>query len=86
MLNGIKSGKSFAEALAETIPKLFTSVYTNMVRAGRKVEYYHRYLKAGNISRTLTKSRGEIIDVLLFISRHRLKWFSVSAGRTKHNP
>lgn len=35
LLNGIKSGKSFAEALGNHV-KLFSNVYINMIRAGEE--------------------------------------------------
>lgn len=66
VLNGIKSGKSFAEALANHI-KLFSSVYINMVRAGEEGGVLPQVLKRlGAYQEKLQKVRGEIISAMIY--------------------
>ena len=66
LLNRIKSGKSFAEALANHT-KLFTSVYINMVRAGEEGGVLPQVLKRlGSFQERLQKVRGEIISAMIY--------------------
>lgn len=66
LLNRIKSGKSFAEALANH-SKLFTSVYINMVRAGEEGGVLQQVLKRlGALQERLQKVRGEIISAMIY--------------------
>lgn len=66
LLNRIKSGKSFAEALANH-SKLFTSVYINMVRAGEEGGVLQQVLKRlGSFQERLQKVRGEIISAMIY--------------------
>ncbi|MEK7700241.1 MAG: type II secretion system F family protein, partial [Planctomycetota bacterium] len=66
LLNSIKSGKSFAEALSNHI-KLFSSVYVNMVRAGEEGGVLSQVLKRlGMFQERLQKVRGEIISAMIY--------------------
>lgn len=66
LLNKIKSGKSFAEALTSHT-KLFTSVYINMVRAGEEGGVLSQVLKRlGSFQERLQKVRGEIISAMIY--------------------
>src|SRR3972149_10432008 len=66
LLNRIKSGKSFAEALANHT-KLFTGVYINMVRAGEEGGVLPQVLKRlGSFQERLQKVRGEIISAMIY--------------------
>ncbi len=66
LLNGIKSGKSFAEALANHT-KLFSSVYVNMIRAGEEGGVLAQVLKRlGAFQERLQKVRGEIISAMIY--------------------
>src|SRR3972149_4588610 len=66
LLNRIKSGKSFAEALTNHT-KLFTSVYINMVRAGEEGGVLSQVLKRlGAFQERLQKVRGEIISAMIY--------------------
>lgn len=66
LLNSLKSGKSFAEALSNHI-KLFSSVYVNMVRAGEEGGVLAQVLKRlGMFQERLQKVRGEIISAMIY--------------------
>ncbi|MFO0794397.1 MAG: type II secretion system F family protein [Candidatus Brocadiaceae bacterium] len=66
LLNGIKSGKSFADALNNHI-KLFSSVYINMIRAGEEGGVLAQVLKRlGAFQEKLQKTRGEIISAMIY--------------------
>ena len=66
LLNGIKSGKSLAEALNSHV-KLFSSVYINMVRAGEEGGVLPQVLKRlGMFQEKLQKIRGEIISAMIY--------------------
>lgn len=66
LLNGIKSGKSFAEALTNHV-KLFSSVYINMVRAGEEGGVLPQVLKRlGAFQERLQKVRSEIISAMIY--------------------
>lgn len=66
LLNGIKSGKSFAEALANHV-KLFSSVYINMIRAGEEGGVLPQVLKRlGSFQERLQKVRGEIVSAMIY--------------------
>ncbi|MCR4321088.1 MAG: type II secretion system F family protein [Candidatus Brocadiaceae bacterium] len=66
LLNRIKSGKSFAEALASHT-KLFTSVYINMVRAGEEGGVLPQVLKRlGAFQERIQKVRGEIVSAMIY--------------------
>ena len=66
LLNGIKSGKSLAEAL-NSHAKLFSSVYINMVRAGEEGGVLPQVLKRlGMFQEKLQKIRGEIISAMIY--------------------
>lgn len=66
LLNGIKSGKSFAEALTNHV-KLFSSVYINMIRAGEEGGVLPQVLKRlGAFQERLQKIRGEIISAMIY--------------------
>lgn len=66
ILNGIKSGKSLAEALNSHV-KLFSSVYINMVRAGEEGGVLPQVLKRlGMFQEKLQKIRGEIISAMIY--------------------
>lgn len=66
LLNGVKSGKSFAEALTNHI-KLFSSVYINMIRAGEEGGVLAQVLKRlGAFQEKLQKTRGEIISAMIY--------------------
>ena len=66
LLNKIKSGKSFAEALSSHT-KLFTSVYINMIRAGEEGGVLSQVLKRlGSFQERLQKVRGEIISAMIY--------------------
>jgi Type II secretory pathway, component PulF len=66
LLNGIKSGKSFAEALTNHI-KLFSSVYINMVRAGEEGGVLPQVLKRlGAFQERLQKVRSEIVSAMIY--------------------
>ena len=66
LLNRIKSGKSFAEALANHT-KLFTGVYINMIRAGEEGGVLPQVLKRlGSFQERLQKVRGEIISAMIY--------------------
>ena len=66
LLNGIKSGKSFAEALTNHT-KLFSSVYINMVRAGEEGGVLPQVLKRlGAFQERLQKVRSEIISAMIY--------------------
>ncbi len=66
LLNGIKSGKSFAEALSNHA-KLFSSVYINMIRAGEEGGVLPQVLKRlGTFQERLQKVRGEIISAMIY--------------------
>ncbi|NUO08581.1 MAG: type II secretion system F family protein [Candidatus Brocadia sp.] len=66
LLNGIKSGKSFAEALGNHV-KLFSSVYINMIRAGEEGGVLPQVLKRlGAFQERLQKVRGEIISAMIY--------------------
>lgn len=66
LLNGIKSGKSLAEALTNHI-KLFSSVYINMIRAGEEGGVLSQVLKRlGSFQERLQKVRGEIISAMIY--------------------
>src|SRR3989338_3234063 len=66
LLNGIKSGKSLAEALNSHV-KLFSSVYINMVRAGEEGGVLPQVLKRlGAFQERLQKVRGEIISAMIY--------------------
>ncbi|GJQ22298.1 MAG: type II secretion system F family protein [Planctomycetia bacterium] len=66
LLNGIKSGKSFAETLTNHV-KLFSSVYINMVRAGEEGGVLPQVLKRlGVFQERLQKVRGEIISAMIY--------------------
>ncbi|MEK6634754.1 MAG: type II secretion system F family protein [Planctomycetota bacterium] len=66
LLNGIKSGKSFAEALTNHV-KLFSGVYINMIRAGEEGGVLPQVLKRlGTFQERLQKIRGEIISAMIY--------------------
>ncbi len=66
LLNSLKSGKSFAEALSNHV-KLFSSVYINMVRAGEEGGVLAQVLKRlGMFQERLQKVRGEIISAMIY--------------------
>lgn len=66
LLNEIKSGKSFAEALVNHT-KLFSSVYINMIRAGEEGGVLPQVLKRlGSFQERLQKVRGEIISAMIY--------------------
>ncbi len=66
LLNGIKGGKSFAEALTNHV-KLFSSVYINMIRAGEEGGVLPQVLKRlGTFQERLQKVRGEIISAMIY--------------------
>ncbi len=66
LLNGIKSGKSFAEALTNHA-RLFSNVYINMVRAGEEGGVLPQVLKRlGAFQERLQKVRGEIISAMIY--------------------
>ncbi len=66
LLNRIKSGKAFAEALANHT-KLFTGVYINMIRAGEEGGVLPQVLKRlGSFQERLQKVRGEIISAMIY--------------------
>lgn len=66
VLNGIKSGKSFAEALTNHA-RLFSSVYINMVRAGEEGGVLPQVLKRlGAFQERLQKVRSEIISAMIY--------------------
>lgn len=66
LLNGIKSGKSFAEALTNHA-KLFSSVYISMVRAGEEGGVLPQVLKRlGSFQERLQKVRSEIISAMVY--------------------
>lgn len=66
LLNGIKSGKSFAEALTNHA-KLFSSVYISMVRAGEEGGVLPQVLKRlGSFQERLQKVRSEIISAMIY--------------------
>ncbi|MCF6157594.1 MAG: type II secretion system F family protein [wastewater metagenome] len=66
ILNGIKSGKSFAEALTNH-SKLFSGVYINMIRAGEEGGVLPQVLKRlGAYQEKLQKVRGEIISAMIY--------------------
>ncbi len=66
LLNGVKSGKSFAEAITNHI-KLFSSVYINMIRAGEEGGVLAQVLKRlGAFQEKLQKTRGEIISAMIY--------------------
>src|SRR3972149_5874458 len=66
LLNRIKSGKSFAEALANHT-KLFTGVYINMIRAGEEGGVLPQVLKRlGSFQERLQKVGGEIISAMIY--------------------
>lgn len=66
LLNGIKSGKSFGEALTNHV-KLFSSVYINMVRAGEEGGVLPQVLKRlGAFQERLQKVRSEIISAMIY--------------------
>jgi general secretion pathway protein F len=66
LLNGVKSGKSFAEALVNHV-KLFSSVYINMVRAGEEGGVLPQVLKRlGSFQERLQKVRNEIISAMIY--------------------
>ncbi|HHT9109811.1 MAG TPA: type II secretion system F family protein [Candidatus Brocadiaceae bacterium] len=66
LLNGVKSGKSFADALNNHI-KLFTSVYINMIRAGEEGGVLAQVLKRlGAFQEKVQKTRGEIISAMIY--------------------
>ena len=66
LLNGIKSGKSFAEALTNHV-KLFSSVYINMIRAGEEGGVLPQVLKRlGAFQERLQKVRGEIVSAMIY--------------------
>ncbi len=66
LLNGIKSGKSFAEALGNHV-KLFSNVYINMIRAGEEGGVLPQVLKRlGSFQERLQKVRNEIISAMIY--------------------
>jgi len=66
LLNGIKTGKSFAEALVNHT-KLFSSVYINMIRAGEEGGVLPQVLKRlGSFQERLQKVKGEIISAMIY--------------------
>ncbi|MCF6154176.1 MAG: type II secretion system F family protein [Candidatus Brocadia sp.] len=66
LLNGIKSGKSFAEALINHV-KLFSGVYINMIRAGEEGGVLPQVLKRlGSFQERLQKVRNEIISAMIY--------------------
>ncbi|TVM00312.1 MAG: hypothetical protein CV087_14365 [Candidatus Brocadia sp. WS118] len=66
LLNGIKSGKSFAKALTNHV-KLFSNVYINMVRAGEEGGVLPQVLKRlGAFQERLQKVRSEIISAMIY--------------------
>lgn len=66
LLNGIKSGKSFAEVLANHV-KLFSGVYINMVRAGEEGGVLPQVLKRlGTFQERLQKVRSEIVSAMIY--------------------
>ncbi|MGQ3686179.1 MAG: type II secretion system F family protein [Candidatus Loosdrechtia sp.] len=66
VLNRIKSGKSFAEALANHV-RLFSVVYINMVRAGEEGGVLPQVLKRlGGYQEKVQKIRGEIISAMVY--------------------
>lgn len=66
VLNGIKSGKSFAESLTNHI-KMFSSVYVNMIRAGEEGGVLPQVLKRlGAYQEKIQKVRGEIISAMVY--------------------
>lgn len=66
VLNGIKSGKSFAEALANHV-KLFSSIYINMIRAGEEGGVLPQVLKRlGAFQERMQKVRNEIISAMIY--------------------
>ncbi|MBE7444133.1 MAG: type II secretion system F family protein [Planctomycetia bacterium] len=66
LLNGIKSGKSFAEVLTNH-GKLFTGVYINMVRAGEEGGVLPQVLRRlGAFQERLQKVRSEIISAMIY--------------------
>ncbi|MFN3532784.1 MAG: type II secretion system F family protein [Candidatus Brocadia sp.] len=66
LLNGIKSGKSFAEALTNHV-KLFSSIYINMIRAGEEGGVLPQVLKRlGAFQERLQKVRNEIISAMIY--------------------
>ncbi len=66
LLNGIKSGKSFAEALMNHV-KLFSSIYINMIRAGEEGGVLPQVLKRlGAFQERLQKVRNEIISAMIY--------------------
>ncbi|MBE7547261.1 MAG: type II secretion system F family protein [Planctomycetia bacterium] len=66
LLNGIKSGKSFTEAL-KNHEKLFSSIYISMVRAGEEGGVLPQVLKRlGDFQEKLQKTKGEIISAMIY--------------------
>lgn len=66
LLNGIKSGKSFTEALRNH-EKLFSSIYISMVRAGEEGGVLPQVLKRlGDFQEKLQKTKGEIISAMIY--------------------
>jgi general secretion pathway protein F len=66
VLNRIKSGKSFAEALTNHV-RLFSVVYINMVRAGEEGGVLPQVLKRlGAYQEKVQKIRGEIISAMVY--------------------
>lgn len=66
ILNRIKSGKSFAEALTNHV-RLFSGVYINMVRAGEEGGVLPQVLKRlGTYQEKVQKIRGEIISAMVY--------------------
>lgn len=66
VLNGIKSGKSLAEALTNHV-KLFSSIYINMIRAGEEGGVLPQVLKRlGAFQERLQKARNEIISAMIY--------------------
>ncbi|MBM4054297.1 MAG: type II secretion system F family protein [Planctomycetes bacterium] len=66
LLNGIKSGKSFTEAL-KNHEKLFSSIYISMIRAGEEGGVLPQVLKRlGNFQEKLQKTKSEIISAMIY--------------------
>jgi len=66
LLNSIKSGKSFAEALVNH-DHLFSSVYISMVRAGEEGGVLPQVLKRlGMFQEKLQKTKGEIVSAMIY--------------------
>jgi general secretion pathway protein F len=66
ILSGVKGGKSLANALSG-FPKMFSSVYVNMIRAGEEGGVLPQVLKRlGSFEEKMQRIRGEIISAMIY--------------------